>query len=197
MLLAHAANNWGLYNSLAWTPTFYYEQYGLNVHDSYWLSVLPSLTGAIGGLLAGSVADSIIQALPDQSEQQITNVRKAFQGIALYGPAITLAGLAWHIPDQPWIAQVMLMGTVGLQSFNAAGYGAANLEKAGERWAGLLYSITSLPGVMVGSLGVYVTGQILDLTQQDWTIVFGINALVNIIGATAFVSLYDSRKEFD
>jgi ACS family sodium-dependent inorganic phosphate cotransporter len=197
MLLAHAANNWGLYNLLSWTPTFYSEQYGLDVRDSAWLSVLPSVAGAVGGLFAGSVADTIIGNLQNKTDDQITMVRKVFQGISLYGPALTLGYLASHIPEQAWVAQFLLMGTVGLQAFHAAGYGAANQEKAGERWAGLMYSVTSLPGVMVGSLGVYTTGQILDLTHQDWSIVFGINALINVLGASAFVLLYNSKREFD
>ena len=39
--VAHAANNWGLYNNLAWSPTFYSETYGLNVRESAFFSVLP------------------------------------------------------------------------------------------------------------------------------------------------------------
>lgn len=88
------------------------------------------------------------------------------------------------------------MGTLGLQAFNAAGYQAANQEKAGEQWTGLLYSITSLPGVMVGSFAVYLTGQILD-AGQDWSTVFALNAFVNVLGASAFALFYNSKREFD
>jgi len=200
MLMAHAANNWGLYNSISWTPTFYAEQYGLNVKESALFAVLPSVCGGIGGLLAGSVADKILKNVeqdPEQDyEQSKTNVRKLFQGIASYGPAVTLFTLASHIPEQAWVAQALLTGTVGLQAFNAAGYGAANQEKAGDQWTGLLYSLTSLPGVMFGSLGVYVTGQLLDLTH-DWSKIYALTATMYVIGATGFVTLYDGKKEFD
>jgi ACS family sodium-dependent inorganic phosphate cotransporter len=108
-----------------------------------------------------------------------------------------LATLSSHIPEQPWVAQSLLMGTVGLQAFNAAGYVVANQEKAGQKWTGLLYSITSLPGVMFGSFGVYVTGKILDYTQQDWSIIFGLNSVVNVVGASAFVLFYNSKREFE
>jgi MFS transporter, ACS family, solute carrier family 17 (sodium-dependent inorganic phosphate cotransporter), other len=195
MTLAHAANNWGLYNSLAWTPTFYAEQYGLNVKDSALLSVLPSVAGAVGGLIAGLTADALIRNLGENADT--TTTRKIYQGIALFGPAVCLATLASHIPEQPWVAQTLLGLGLGLQAFNAAGYVAANQEKAGEKWTGLLYSITSLPGVMVGSFGVYLTGQILDVTQQDWSAVFGLTAVVNALGATAFVLSYNSKREFD
>ena len=198
MTLAHAANNWGLYNNLAWTPTFFAEQYGLNVKDSALLSILPSIAGAVGGLVAGSSADAILRNLGDENREEMrTRVRKIYQGIALFGPALCLATLSSHIPEEPWVSQTLLTGVLGLQAFNAAGYQAANQEKAGDKWTGLLYSITSLPGVMVGSFAVYLTGRILDATGQDWTSVFALNALVNVVGATAFVLFYNSKREFD
>ncbi len=197
MFLAHAANNWGLYNNLSWTPTFYSEQYGLNVKESALLLVVPSIVGAIGGLSAGTIADNIIQNLEEKSDEAITSIRKTFQGIGLFGPSLCLGALSYAMPENPATAQTLLSLAVGLQSFNAAGYGAANQEKAGEKWTGLLYGITSLPSVVIGTFAVYLTGRILDYTGQDWSIVFGINAIVYFLGAIAFVSLYDSKKEFD
>ena len=197
MFLAHAANNWGLYNNLSWTPTFYSEQYGLNVKESAFLLVVPSVAGAIGGLSSGKIADSVIQNLESVTNEDITRVRRIFQGLALLGPAACLTVLASNIPEEPWVAQSLFAAAVGLQSFNAAGYGAANQEKAGAKWTGLLYSITSLPSVMVGTFGVYLTGKILDATDQNWSYVFGLNAFVYMLGGLAFVSLYDARKEFD
>lgn len=201
MLLAHAANNWGLYNNLAWSPTFYSEQYGLNVRDSALFSVLPSVAGAVGGFFAGSVADKLLKDIEfedqEQRDREVTKVRKTMQGLALFGPALALLTLSSHIPEQPWVAQLLLMGTTGLMAFNSAGYLSANQEKAGEKWAGLLYSMTSLPAVMTGTFGVYLTGQILDYTSQDWSLVFALNAGIDLLGATAFVALYDSKREFD
>jgi MFS family permease len=197
MFLAHAANNWGLYNNLSWTPTFYSEQYGLNVRESAFLLVLPSVAGAIGGLSAGTVADKVIKNLENPDDEALTRIRKIFQGIALFGPSICLGSLSYAMPDDPHVAQVLFSVAVGLQSFNAAGYGAANQEKAGERWTGLLYGITSLPSVMIGTFAVYLTGRILDATDKNWDLVFGLNAVVYFLGGAAFVALYDSKKEFD
>eukprot|EP00559_Dactyliosolen_fragilissimus_P001035 CAMPEP_0184860518 /NCGR_PEP_ID=MMETSP0580-20130426/5400_1 /TAXON_ID=1118495 /ORGANISM="Dactyliosolen fragilissimus" /LENGTH=139 /DNA_ID=CAMNT_0027357655 /DNA_START=156 /DNA_END=575 /DNA_ORIENTATION=- len=126
-----------------------------------------------------------------------TNVRKVFQGIAQFGPGVCLLALAQNIPEQPLAAQSLLTVAIGLQQFNVAGFSAAAQEKAGEKWSGLLYSLTSIPGVMFGSFGVYLTGLILDATGQDWSGVFGLNALIDFAGAMAFISLYNSRKEFD
>ena len=207
MTIAHAANNWGLYNSLSWTPTFYAEQYHLDVKDSAFLSILPSVAGAAGGLLAGWASEKILAYLSERADgldedeckevERITLVRKAFQGVALLGPAACLLTLSSHIPDQPQVAQALLTGTVGLQAFNSAGYSAATQEKAGTRWSGLLYSVTSLPGVILGSFGVYVTGQILESTDQNWSEVFALNGGIDVIGALAFLILYNAKQEFE
>jgi ACS family sodium-dependent inorganic phosphate cotransporter len=197
MILTHCSSNWGLYNYLAWMPIFYSEQYGIGVRDSAWLSVLPSVAGAAGGLFAGSVADWIIQNLKENDAQGIANVRKLFQCLSSCGPAVAFAGLAWHIPEDPRFAQAFLTVAVFFMTFEAAGNEVCVQEKAGERWVGLLYCITSLPAVMAGTLGVYITGQVLDMTHQDWSYVFGLNAFVYALGAAAFLAWYDSKREFE
>ncbi|GAX16769.1 MFS transporter, ACS family, solute carrier family 17 (sodium-dependent inorganic phosphate cotransporter), other [Fistulifera solaris] len=198
MTLAHCSRNWGLYNWLSWMPTFYSQQYSIGVKDSAWLSVLPGLAGIVGGIAAGIAADWTVQNMQDPSnDDEKTKIRNIFQSLGLLGPAAVMASMAWHIPEEAWLAQAGLAGVFGLQSFNAGGFEAASQEKAGPRWAGFLYSMTTLPGVLVGTFGVWVTGVLLDATNQDWGMIFAINALVNVLGAVAFVSLYESRKEFE
>jgi ACS family sodium-dependent inorganic phosphate cotransporter len=197
MILTHCSSNWGLYNYLAWMPIFYSEQYGIGVRDSAWMSVLPSVAGAAGGLIAGCVADSIIQNLKENDAQGIANVRKLFQCLSSCGPAVAFAGLAWHIPEEPRYAQAFLTVAVFFMTFEAAGNEVCVQEKAGARWVGLLYCVTSLPAVMVGTLGVYITGQVLDITHQDWSYVFGLNAFVYVLGAAAFLAWYDSKREVE
>ena len=108
-------------------------------------SVLPSVCGMVGGLTAGTAADYILRIFVgndegDEAIRKRTQVRKLFQCIALLGPATCLYLLS-NLPDVS-TAQVLLGGAVGLQAFDAAGFGAATQEKAGEKWAGLLYSLT-------------------------------------------------------
>lgn len=148
ILLAHSAKNVGLYTTLAWTPIFYAQQYGVGVKESAWLSVLPSVAGAAGGFVAGAAADAMLRSLEDVSVESKTRVRKAFQAIGLFGPAVALGSLAFFTPDDAGVAQFYLTAAVGLQSFNSAGFEAGAQDKAGPKWAGMLYSVTSLPAVM-------------------------------------------------
>ena len=197
ILLAHCAKNVGLYVSLAWIPTFYSEQYGIGVRDSALLSVLPSITGAVCGVLAGATADSFIRNLEDGDVEMRGRIRKGFQTIAFLGQSLALGTLALNVPEEPWVAQLFLMASYGLMAFNTSGFEAGIQEKAGNRWTGLLYSVTSLPAVICGTAGVYATGLILDATNQDWSWVFGLIAASNLVGNAAFVALYDPKQEFD
>jgi ACS family sodium-dependent inorganic phosphate cotransporter len=198
MFLAHSAKNWGTYIALAWTPTFYLEQYGIGVRDSAWMSILPCVSGVMGGVIAGTTADAVVERIVDpEDETARTKIRKRFQSIGLLVPALSLGLLAWHIPEKAWVAQLYIAINIGFLSFNSAGYDAANQEKSGPKWAGLLYSITSLPAVLTGTGATYLTGKILDASGQDWSLVYGLNALIYVLGAISFIILYDSKKEFE
>lgn len=124
------------------------------------------LDSLIGGFVAGLSADYILrrmqQEMPNEAHDDArTNVRKLFQGISLFGSAASLGVLALSIPEEPWVAQTFLTASLGLLSFSAAGFDAAIQDKAGEKWAGLLYSVSTLPAVMCKWLrkGVYVSLQ--------------------------------------
>jgi len=158
----------------------------------------------VGGLTAGNAADYVLLQLEQDetdgksNDKKRTLVRKAVQSVALFGPAACFYSLS-YLPEQATTAQLLLGGAVGLQTFDVAGFGAATQDKAGSKWSGLLYSLTSLPGVLVGSFSVSITGKILDAVTDGtgWVSVFQLNAAVCSAGALCFVALYDSRKEFD
>ncbi|GAX19087.1 hypothetical protein FisN_3Lu033 [Fistulifera solaris] len=174
IFLAHSAKNWGNFMASAWTLMFYSEQYGIGVRGSAWLSILPCVAGVVGGIVAGTSADANWATNP-----------------------LSLGLLAWHIPEQAWAAQLYVAVNIGFLCFNSAGYDAANHKKSGPKWAGLLYSVTSLPAVLIGTGATYLTGRILDASGQDWSLVFGLNALIYVLGAISFIILYDSGKEFE
>jgi hypothetical protein len=76
-----------------------------------------------------------------------------------------------------------------LQAFIAGGW-SANQEKTGPKWMGLLYSITGLLSViLLGSFGVHFMSQYMQC--QDCGTMFGLNAHVNALGATTFLSFYN------
>ena len=58
------------------------------------------------------------------------------------------------------------------------------------------YGASSALSVIVGSLGTFGTGVILD-QAHDWSWVYGIAAGVYVAGAVLFAGMYKSHKIFD
>jgi hypothetical protein len=78
-----------------------------------------------------------------------------------------------------------------------AGYGASVQDVCNNpKLASTLYGITSTPAVLLGSLGVYLTGIVLDATGQDWDLVFRGLAGIYFLGAAYYATNYEAKKMF-
>ncbi|KAM3567862.1 hypothetical protein VYU27_010001 [Nannochloropsis oceanica] len=187
---AHMAHNYGLYVLLAWLPTYFSQTYQLDLGQSSTLSVAPWIAAAVVSNLAGWGADYLInsEALPK------TTVRKLFQCTALVIPACCMTALAvgTHTPSE---AQAIFTLSVAAGSMSSAGFATATQDLA-DKYIGITYGATSALSVIVGSLGTFGTGVILD-NLHEWPYVFGIAAGVYVAGAAAFASLYKAEKIFD
>lgn len=58
------------------------------------------------------------------------------------------------------------------------------------------YGATSALSVVVGSIGTYATGLILD-QNHSWDMVFSAASVVYVMGAVAFASMYQAKRIFD
>lgn len=74
-----------------WIPTYYNQNYGIDVKESALLSIFPWCCAIVATMTAGAVAD----ALSSREVLPLTQVRKLMQGIGSFGPAGCLFYLAW------------------------------------------------------------------------------------------------------
>ena len=74
-----------------WIPTYYNENYGVDVKQSALLSIFPWCCAIVATMTAGAIAD----ALTSREVLPLTHVRKLMQGIGSFGPAGCLFYLAW------------------------------------------------------------------------------------------------------
>ena len=74
-----------------WIPTYYNQNYGVDLKESALLSVFPWCCAIVATMTAGAVAD----ALNSREVLPLTQVRKLMQGIGSFGPAGCLFYLAW------------------------------------------------------------------------------------------------------
>eukprot|EP00283_Hemiselmis_rufescens_P004826 CAMPEP_0173429042 /NCGR_PEP_ID=MMETSP1357-20121228/7861_1 /TAXON_ID=77926 /ORGANISM="Hemiselmis rufescens, Strain PCC563" /LENGTH=418 /DNA_ID=CAMNT_0014393163 /DNA_START=86 /DNA_END=1338 /DNA_ORIENTATION=- len=190
---AHAANNWGLYVSLAWLPTYFNSVYGLDLAQSSFYSLLPYAAGAITSGMAGVAADKMLCDGMDA-----TAVRKIMQGIGSFGPLTCMAALALLSQDggagSPEAASALFVAAVGLGGASSAGFGAS-LQDISGRYSGLLYGLTSICSSITGAVGVYETGVILD-TTHSWSLAFATAAASYGVGGVWYALGYSADPLF-
>ena len=74
-----------------WIPSYYNENYGVDVKKSALLSIFPWCCAIVATMTAGAIAD----ALSTRGVLSLTHVRRLMQGIGSFGPAGCLFYLAW------------------------------------------------------------------------------------------------------
>jgi hypothetical protein len=60
----------------------------------------------------------------------------------------------------------------------------------------LLMNLTPAPAVLFGSVGVYLTGVVLDASNQSWELVFRGTAVIYCLGAAYYATQYEAKKLF-
>lgn len=190
--VAHGVQNFGLYINLAWLPTFFNQEYGLNVDESSFFSVGPWIGGAIVSSLAGFLADKLESMQVDR-----TLIRRSAQSISLIIPALVLLLLS-NTSDLTANAAVsyFIVATASAAAC-VAGFGSSIQDICKTpRLTAILYGFTSVPAVLLGSFGVFITGVLVD-AFHDWKIIFTGVATVYCLGAIFYSLNYKAEKLFD
>jgi MFS transporter, ACS family, solute carrier family 17 (sodium-dependent inorganic phosphate cotransporter), other len=189
--VAHAVQNFGLYINLAWLPSYFSQKYHLGVADSSLSSVLPWIVAAAVGSGSGLLADSMLQRGVDK-----TLIRKVAQTFALVVPAVTLLELSTATDLTSTDAIGYFTVACASAASCVAGFGSSVQDVCkNPKLVSTLYGITSAPAVLFGSVGVYLTGVVLDNTKS-WDLVFEGTALVYFIGALYYATQYEAKKLF-
>lgn len=190
--VAHSVQNFGMYIITSWLPTYFNQRFHLSVEASSLLAVLPWITGASAASLAGFGADSMIRGGFDKSL-----VRRTAQTIAFVVPGCALLLLSSIDSLTSGQAETLLTFIVGVQSLSVVGFGSSVQDVCiSPKYTSVLYGLTSVPAVMFGSFGVYLTGYILDNYHDDWNAVFQTTAVIYFLGAVFYSAFYKSEKLF-
>ena len=189
--VAHSVQNFGLYINLAWLPSYFSQRFHFGVTDSSLSSVLPWIVAAVVGSASGYLADLMLERGVDK-----TLIRKVAQTFALVVPAVTLIELSTSADLTSGDAIKYFTVACASAASCVAGFGSSVQDVCEDpKLVSTLYGITSAPAVLFGSVGVYLTGVVLDSTQS-WEIVFRGTALVYFLGAAYYASQYEAKKLF-
>jgi len=185
IIVAHFCNNWGLYVLLAWLPSYFSSQLGINLR-AVWIYVsLPWIVNFLVANLAGWIGDRlVVSGLP------VTRVRKSLQVVGSAGPALALIALAGTSDANT--AVILLTTALGLGAFSYAGFASNHLDISPNH-AGAIFGISNTAGTIPGIIGVALTGVLVDQTGS-YAAAFYVTAGVYFFGL-AFYLIYGTGKK--
>jgi ACS family D-galactonate transporter-like MFS transporter len=168
-------NYYGFYFYITWLPLYLYQARGLDLRHGSLAAGLPLFSAGLGSLFAGWA----LSALP-RRVRGTARARKLL-GYAAYGGAAALLLLfTWiHAPLPAMIA-------MSLSSFAAEFSGPISWTSAmdigGER-VGAVAGFMNMLGHFGGNIAPAVTGVLLALSGNAWTVAFYCSALIYAAGA--------------
>jgi MFS transporter, ACS family, solute carrier family 17 (sodium-dependent inorganic phosphate cotransporter), other len=188
IVAGHVASNWSLYVLLSWLPSYFRDVQGLSIAHSGLFSAAPWLTMYVTGILAGSVADRMIQR-----GVSATTTRKVMQcGALIVSAGFLLALREAHSPTE---ALTLLCGATGALACYHAGLLPIYVDVA-PRHGAVLFAFGNSFATVPGIVGVAVTGWLVD-TTGTYSAAFLLTAIVSAAGALAFGILADARPIVD
>ncbi|XP_013134084.1 PREDICTED: putative inorganic phosphate cotransporter [Papilio polytes] len=117
-VVAHCGQNWGFFTLLTEIPTYMSKVLGMDIKKNGMLSSLPYLVVYLLSFPLGAMTDFIIK----KNWLSVTNTRKLFNTIGLWGPALALIALSYTPAGNLPLAVAMLTLTVGINAGNYTGY---------------------------------------------------------------------------
>ncbi|CAG8610341.1 28765_t:CDS:2, partial [Racocetra persica] len=178
IILGQFCNSWGFFILLNWLPIYYYEHFHVNINLIGYYTALPYFTYIIMGSIAGYLCDYAINKL----KFYVLTVRKFFNLTGTLGISMSLLVVTY-------LAKTSLEGlltiTIGfaIYSFKVPSFDIA------PKYAGLIYGLGNTFAVLPALFGVALTGWILEVTDNNWSIIWCLCSLFYIFGTSFFVSL--------
>ncbi|CAG8491859.1 1492_t:CDS:2 [Dentiscutata heterogama] len=167
ILLCQFFSSWSYFILLNWLPIFYYEYFHVDIH-------------LIGFYTVGCICDYAIHQL----KIRVITVRKSVNIIGSFGISIPLLLITYLAKTS---FEGLLMITIGfaLYSFQASSFVVSQLDIA-PKYAGVMCALGIISGMVPAFFGVALTGWILEVTANNWSIIWRICSLLNIIGTAIY-----------
>ncbi|GIY75444.1 putative inorganic phosphate cotransporter [Caerostris extrusa] len=168
LVVAHTGQSWGFYTFFIQMPMYLSNILHFDLNKNGVLSALPNLMLSIVSIIAGIFADMIRSS----GKLGITNIRKIFNTIGFFGPALCLIAVSLS-GCQPMLIVILLSLAMGLNGFAYAGFIVTHVDMSPD-FAGTLYGITNFFSNFTGFLVPAYVGFIMEegQTVKNWGTVF-------------------------
>eukprot|EP01124_Arcella_intermedia_P033297 TRINITY_DN7943_c0_g1_i1.p1 TRINITY_DN7943_c0_g1~~TRINITY_DN7943_c0_g1_i1.p1 ORF type:complete len:451 (+),score=58.99 TRINITY_DN7943_c0_g1_i1:123-1355(+) len=181
IIFNHFSYNWAYYIFASWLPTYLKKQLQFDLDSAGAISMLPYLLMTVVGISSGYFADKLIT----RNIFSVQVVRKIFQLLGTLLPSMFLVLLS-TLPNLSVTTTVAIMfSALATAPFTMAGH-SSNFLDITNKYCGLLYSISNAVATIPGIVGVYLTGYILNVSNNNWNIVFLLAASLSFLAAIIF-----------
>nr|XP_042909060.1 sialin isoform X2 [Parasteatoda tepidariorum] len=191
LIITQIGADWAFYTLVNDLPTFFATMLHFNVAKNGFLSSFPHLLQTFFGLVAGFLADFMVQR-----KLASTNfVRKFFNSLSGFGPALSLVAVCLAGCDVS-LNVIFFTLSLSLGGFCYSGYMLSHLDLSPE-YAGTLMGIANTISNLTGFLAPLVVGTLTENQQtlHQWRIVFGISAILLMFTSLIFLFFSSTKKQ--
>ena len=176
--------HYAFYVVMNWLPTFIHSALKVELSDLGSLKIAPYVLMFLVSNLGGIVGDYLVT----KKSWNVGVVRKLINTIGFVVATIALL----LIPSMKSVTSSLMMTSLAVSgcAFARGGFSVNHMD-IGPKYAGIIMGISNCAGTISGVIGVSLSGIILDSfggasSMTGWAYVFGIPAILNIIGAVHF-----------
>ena len=166
---------YGFYFYITWLPLYLYQARGLDLRHGSLAAGLPLFSAGLGSLFAGWALSALTRRV------RSTARARRLLGYAAYGGAAALLLLFTWIRD-PMLAMVAMSLSSFAAEFSGPISWTSAMDIGGER-VGTVSGFMNMLGHFGGSVAPAVTGLLLAISGNAWTVAFYCSALIYAAGA--------------
>ncbi|XP_026315260.1 putative inorganic phosphate cotransporter [Hyposmocoma kahamanoa] len=192
VIVSHCGQNWGFFTLMTEMPTFMAKVLNMKLTKNGVLSSLPYLSMYALSFIMGAMTDLIIR----KNWLSVSNTRKLFNSIGLWGPAVALIGLSYIPSGNTTLAVVMLTLAVGINAGTFAGYLLVHIDLA-PNFSACLMGITNFLANIISIIAPLVCGLIIkdEEDASEWRKVFFVAAGIYFFTNLFFILFSTSDKQ--
>ncbi|XP_053609910.1 putative inorganic phosphate cotransporter [Plodia interpunctella] len=192
VIIAHCGQNWGFFTLMTEMPTYMSKVLNMELKSNGILSSLPYLAMFLLSFSMGAMTDLILR----RSWLSVTNTRKLFNSIGLWGPAVAMIGLSYAPAGNSLIAVTMLVLAVGINAGQFTGYMLVHIDLA-PNFSACLMGITNFLANIISIISPLVCGAIVqdETDTSQWRIVFFVASGVYFFTNLFFVLFATSERQ--
>lgn len=186
MMVAFFASNWSFNVVLLLMPTYLNKILHVTPLKSGFINSIIYVLYCISSPLVGSGSTMMVETRSCGLSR--LNIRKLFQGVALFGPALCFVALPLLGCEQSYVFAALYIQII-LYSFVNGGEVQLPTELSAD-FAGTIYAIGNCVGSSTGFIAPAVFSKVVwdENSRAQWDLFFYLGAVISVVGGLVFVT---------